>query len=260
MAGGTTATVERPDFQLSTSVQRDGVPAVRERGRVDFGTMNTTAPAGSSQAEDAELDVSTESEADRKARFERDAMQYVDQLYSAAMRMARNPSDAEDLVQEAYTKAFSAFHQYKPGTNLKAWLYRILTNTYINLYRKRQREPLQSHSDTIEDWQLAKAAEHTSSGLRSAEAEALDHLPDSDVKSALQAIPEEFRLAVYFSDVEGFAYKEISEIMGTVMSRLHRGRKLLRELLAEYAHERGLGTGTGAKTRVAVGKEQEMKK
>ena len=170
-------------------------------------------------------------------------MQYVDQLYSAAMRMARNPADAEDLVQEAYTKAFSAFHQYKPGTNLKAWLYRILTNTYINLYRKRQREPLQSNSDTIEDWQLARAESHTSCGLRSAEAEALDHLPDSDVKRALQAIPEEFRLAVYFADVEGFAYKEISDIMntpiGTVMSRLHRGRKMLRDMLADYAAERG---------------------
>ncbi|WP_077490104.1 sigma-70 family RNA polymerase sigma factor [Sinomonas mesophila] len=180
---------------------------------------------------------------ERRARFERDAMQYVDQLYSAAMRMARNPADAEDLVQEAYAKAFAAFHQYRPGTNLKAWLYRILTNTYINLYRKRQREPQQAGTDTVEDWQLARAESHTSTGLRSAEAEALDRLPDSDVKEALASIPEEFRLAVYFADVEGFAYKEISEIMstpiGTVMSRLHRGRKMLRDRLADYAAERG---------------------
>jgi RNA polymerase sigma-70 factor (ECF subfamily) len=207
----------------------------------DISAPEISAPQAAESAE--EIDVATESPEARRARFERDAMQYVDQLYSAAMRMARNPSDAEDLVQEAYTKAFSAFHQYKPGTNLKAWLYRILTNTYINLYRKRQREPLQSNSDTIEDWQLARAESHTSSGLRSAEAEALDHLPDSDVKRALQAIPEEFRLAVYFADVEGFAYKEISDIMntpiGTVMSRLHRGRKMLRDMLADYAAERG---------------------
>lgn len=204
------------------------------------------------------LDVATETTEERRVRFERDAMQYVDQLYSAAMRMARNPADAEDLVQEAYTKAFSAFHQYKPGTNLKAWLYRILTNTYINLYRKRQREPLQSNSDTIEDWQLARAESHTSSGLRSAEAEALDHLPDSDVKRALQAIPEEFRLAVYFADVEGFAYKEISDIMntpiGTVMSRLHRGRKMLRDMLADYAVERGF---KGADATAAAGSNKQ---
>jgi RNA polymerase sigma-70 factor, ECF subfamily len=196
---------------------------------------------------------------ERVARFERDAMQYVDQLYSAAMRMARNPSDAEDLVQEAYAKAFAAFHQYKPGTNLKAWLYRILTNTYINLYRKRQREPQQSNTDQVEDWQMYQAASHTSTGLRSAEAEALDHLPDSDVKDALQSIPEEFRLAVYFSDVEGFAYKEISEIMntpiGTVMSRLHRGRKMLRELLADYASDRGIRQPE--KTDTTAGTQQE---
>ena len=224
----------------------DVAPDAAESGGTPVSRLEPDAAATGPEAAGAAVDVATESTEERRIRFERDAMQYVDQLYSAAMRMARNPADAEDLVQEAYTKAFSAFHQYKPGTNLKAWLYRILTNTYINLYRKRQREPLQSNSDTIEDWQLARAESHTSSGLRSAEAEALDHLPDTDVKRALQAIPEEFRLAVYFADVEGFAYKEISDIMntpiGTVMSRLHRGRKMLRDMLAEYAAERGFKT------------------
>ncbi|CAB4545433.1 unannotated protein [freshwater metagenome] len=188
--------------------------------------------------------VATESAAERTARFERDAMPLLDQLYSAAMRLTHNPQDAEDLVQDTFAKAYASFHQYQDGTNLKAWMYRILTNTFINSYRKKQREPLQSDADGVEDWQLVRAEAHTSRGLRSAETEALDHLPDSDVKKALQELPSDFRMAVYLADVEGFAYKEIAEIMdtpiGTVMSRLNRGRSMLRTLLQDYARERGL--------------------
>jgi RNA polymerase sigma-70 factor (ECF subfamily) len=179
----------------------------------------------------------------RTARFERDAMPLLDQLYAAALRMTRNPSDAEDLVQETYLKAYSAFHSFRAGTNLRAWLYRILTNTYINGYRKRQRQPVQQPTEEITDWQLAQVEQHTPSGLRSAEMEALDRLPDSDVKEALSQLAEDFRMAVYLADVEGFAYKEIADIMGTpigtVMSRLHRGRKQLRDMLTGVARERG---------------------
>ncbi len=184
-----------------------------------------------------------ETDAERTARFERDALVYVDQLYGAALRMTRNPADAEDLVQETFAKAFSSFAQFTPGTNLKAWLYRILTNTFINSYRKKQRQP-QTTGHEVEDWQLAKAEAHTSTGLRSAETEALERMPHSAVTEALSELPEDFRLAVYLADVEGFAYKEIAEIMGTpigtVMSRLNRGRNQLRTKLADFAREQGL--------------------
>lgn len=189
------------------------------------------------------LATATESVVQRKARFERDAFEFTNQLYAAALRYTKNPTDAEDLVQDTYAKAFVSFHQFEDGTNLKAWLYRILTTTFINNYRKDQRRPLQSNGGEVEDWQLYDAASHTSDQGRSAEDEVLDNIADVDIKSALAAMPEEFRMAVYLADVEGFSYKEIADIVGvptgTVMSRLHRGRKLLRESLADYAKERG---------------------
>ena len=214
-------------------------PAAMDRpfmsGELDSSAMTATKPAAGSQPEPATL----------RALFEEQAIPFMDQLYAAAMRMTRNPADAGDLVQETFTKAYAAFGQFEQGTNLKAWLYRILTNTYINSYRKNQRTPYQGTIDELEDWQLGSAESLTQGrSTRSAEAEAIDHLPDSDVKEALQSIPEDFRLAVYLADVEGFSYQEIADIMktpvGTVMSRLHRGRRLLRELLTEYARDRGI--------------------
>ena len=198
-----------------------------------------------------EIDTTIDTQANDDTRplgelFEEQALPFIDQLYAAALRMTKNPADAQDLVQETFVKAFAAFGQFTQGTNLKAWLYRILTNAYINTYRKKQREPYQGTIDELEDWQLGGAESTTATSTRSAEAEAIDRMPASVVKDALQSIPEDFRLAVYLADVEGFAYQEIADIMktpiGTVMSRLHRGRRMLRDLLADYAKERGIDT------------------
>jgi RNA polymerase sigma-70 factor, ECF subfamily len=187
-----------------------------------------------------------ETEQERRERFERDAMPLMPQLYSAALRLTRNPADAEDLVQEAYLRAYRGFGGFTPGTNLKAWLYRILTNTFINNYRKKQRQPVTVLEEEIPDWYLYdRLADSDGSGeTASAEAQVLERMPDEDVRAALDALPEAFRMAVWLADVEGFAYKEIAEILGipigTVMSRLHRGRKSLEKMLWEKVRERGL--------------------
>jgi RNA polymerase sigma-70 factor, ECF subfamily len=181
---------------------------------------------------------------ERRDRFQGEALPYLDRLFSAALRYTRDPDDAADLVQETMAKAYRSFHQYRPGTNLRAWLYRVLHTTYVSLYRKAQRRPQESLQEEIDDFSFYD--EINRSGGRSVEREVLESISADEVKQALADLPETFRLAVYLADVEGFSYKEIAEIMdtpvGTVMSRLHRGRKALQKALAEYARERGLLT------------------
>ncbi len=191
-------------------------------------------------------------------RFTRDALPFLDQLYGAAMKMTRNPQDAQDLVQETFAKAFASFGTFAEGTNLKAWLYRIMTNSYINIYRKKQREPFLGAVEELEDWQLGGAESTTAMSSRSAEAEAIDRTPSGVVTEALNALPEDFRMVVYLADVEGFSYQEIADIVerpiGTVMSRLHRGRAKLRQVLGDYAREQGIG-GSAAKQQNQTSEE-----
>ena len=179
-----------------------------------------------------------------QADFERDAMQYAPQLYSAALRMTRNPADAQDVVQETFLKAYRAYHSYTEGTNLKAWLYRILTNTYINTYRKAQRRPSEVELGELQDLYLYKRLGEASGATQSAEADMLDDFVDTDIIDALESLPEVFRMPVLYADVEGFSYKEIAEILdvpiGTVMSRLHRGRKALQKQLWDLAVQHGI--------------------
>jgi RNA polymerase sigma-70 factor, ECF subfamily len=186
-----------------------------------------------------------------QATFVDQAMEYMPALYSAALRMTRNPADAEDLVQETYLKAFRGFGGFQEGTNLKAWLYRILTNSYINQYRAKKRRPDETELDEVEDLYLYRrlgGLEAAQAG-RSAEDELMDWFTDAEVKDAVEALPDQFRMAVLLADVEGFSYKEIAEILdipiGTVMSRLHRGRKALQKQLYEYATQRGLAPREG---------------
>jgi RNA polymerase sigma-70 factor len=189
--------------------------------------------------------------------FEQQALPLLDQLYGGALRLTRNPADAEDLVQETYIKAFQAFDSFTQGTNLKAWMYRIMTNLYITNYRKAQRRPTQTSAEEITDYQLLSSASHESQGLESAEVEALKKLPTSEISEALNALSEDYRMVVYYADVEGLAYKEIAEIMGvplgTVMSRLHRGRKKLRDALKDVARERGIGIAASEKRTQTTG-------
>jgi RNA polymerase sigma-70 factor (ECF subfamily) len=178
--------------------------------------------------------------------FEEQALPLMPQLFGAALRWTRNPSDAEDLVQETFAKAYAAWDKFEQGTNLKAWLFRIMTNTHINLYNKRSKDQAKTALDELEDWQIGGGESLTAVTTRSAESVALDNMPATVIRNAMDQLPEEFRMVVYYAVVEGLPYAEIAEVMdtpvGTVMSRLHRGKKMLRTLLHEYAEQEGYKT------------------
>ncbi len=185
---------------------------------------------------------------DDKRRFQKEALPLLDSLYGGALRMTRNPADAEDLIQETMLRAYRSFDRFEPGTNLKAWLFRIMTNAYINTYRKKQREPQKVSQDEVEDFDLYRELkDHDPQFSVTPETIVLDGLVDSDITDAIEDLPEQFRLAVILSDVEGFSYAEMAEIMdvpmGTVMSRLHRGRKALQKRLWGLARDRGIVKG-----------------
>jgi RNA polymerase sigma-70 factor (ECF subfamily) len=182
---------------------------------------------------------------DDRRRFQQEALPLLDSLYAGALRMTRNPADAEDLVQETMLRAYRSFDRFEPGTNLKAWLFRILTNAYINVYRKRQREPQKVSQEDVEDFDLyQELKDHDPQFSETPESIVLGNLVDSDITDAIDDLPEQFRLAVVLSDIEGFTYAEMAEIMdvpmGTVMSRLHRGRKALQKRLVDLARDRGI--------------------
>ena len=226
---------------IQTATKRARAPRARRVTRC-AGVAAPHAPVASSTVSPSQTSEKRELE----ARFTRDALPFLDQLYGAAMKMTRNPQDAQDLVQETFAKAFAGFAGFTEGTNLKAWLYRILTNTYINAYRAKQRRPEETDLDEVEDLYLYRrigGLEAARTG-RSAEDELMDTFSEAEVKAAIEDLPEAFRMAVLLADVEGFSYKEIAEILdipiGTVMSRLHRGRKALQKRLYDYAVTHGL--------------------
>jgi RNA polymerase sigma-70 factor (ECF subfamily) len=196
-----------------------------------------------------------------KAKFVQDALPYASSLFGAALNLTRNPADAEDLVQETFLKAYRSYDSFEEGTNLKAWLYRILINTFINIYRAKQRRPQETQVEDIGDFYLYHKLGASQEAVKSAEEELLNTFTDSEVKKAMEELPEPFRLAVYLADVEGFSYKEIAEIMGvpigTVMSRLHRGRRALQRKLYDYALSRGLLKGDGSSGTEAGNKEAD---